>query len=966
MLDEKKEAIIGASVLIKGTSKGTITDFNGYFTIKDLKKGTKLIVSSLGYNSQEVVFNGSTLKVILKEDAKSLGELVVVGYTTQRKESLTGAISSIKSSKLKGISSPSIENLLNGKAPGVYVSPGSGQPGSSGAVVIRGQATLSGTTQPLWVIDGVIVGSSAGQLNPADVETMTILKDAASTAIYGSQGANGVIVVTTKSAKSGAMKINFEAKSGVSRLNTGNLRMMNGAELYDYYSSFQNASEIKFTRWNADLRNSNFDWWDLATQTGVTQDYNLSIQGGTEKLSALFTVGYYDEEGAVKGYEYDRYSFRSKVNFKPYKWLTIKPALSGSFRFIDDAQYSVNSMYSMLPWDSPYDEEGNLVPNRYSGWVNTQSNNYLNDLQWNKWENKHYEFMSNFDFDIKLCDWLTFSSVNNIKYAHSTSQGYQDPRSVAGQGVKGRISEGSDEMIRRYTNQKFLINKLWDKHSFNALLAYEFNDYYYKNLSVSGVGFVPGFEVLDVTAKPEKTKGNISEWALQSYFTSLKYAYDNRYLLEGSLRRDGASNFGDNAKYGNFFSISAGWNVHKEEWFKVEAINNLKLRASYGSLGNRPDALYPQYDLYQVSANYNEEAAALISQIGNKELTWEQTYTTGVGLDLALLDNRIRLSMDYYVKNTDNILYRVPITGLVGVTSVWRNIGKMKNTGFELSLGADILQGKDYYWGVDFNFGTNKNELTDIYRQKDSKGNMVVKPVIIGDGIAGSTNRILEIGEPVDTYYLREWAGVNSDNGAPMWYKEDDKGNKVTTSKYAEAKQYKVGSRSPKFFGGFSSNAKYKGFDLSIAFGYAIGGKVYNYSRQEYDSDGTYSDRNQMALKKGWSRWKQKGDNATHPVAKYNNQDKGNNASSRYLENSDFLKLRSLTLGYNFNLSNDKSFYGIRGARIYLSGENLWTFSDYSGVDPEIPARNGSVMGTVGSSVYPSVRKFMLGLNLTF
>ncbi len=964
VVDAKGETIIGANVMVKGTTLGVATDLDGRFALSGVKVGAILEISSVGYITQEVRYTGAPLKVVLQEDNQSLQELVVVGYTTQKRESLTGAISSIKADKLKGITSPSVENLLNGKAPGVYVAPGSGQPGSSGAVVIRGQATLSGTTAPLWVIDGVIVGSGAGQLNPADIETMTILKDAASTAIYGSQGANGVIVVTTKSGRAGAMSISLDMKAGISRLNTGNLRMMTGSELYDYYQSFANASDIKFARWTPELRNSNFDWWDLATQSGIAQDYNVSIQGGSDKISGIFSLGYYDEEGAVKGYDYQRYNFRTRITFKPFSWLTIKPSLSGALRKVENRQYSVGAMYSMLPWDSPYDADGNLVPNRYSGWVNSQANNYLNDLQWNYGKGDHYEFMGNFDFDVRLTDWLTFSSVNNLKYTHNAEQGYEDPRSVGGQSVKGRISGWSDDMTRRYTNQKLLINKSWGDHLLSGLVAYEFNDYRYSTMQAIGTGFVPGFEVLDVTAKPERTKGGITEWAVQSFFSSFKYAYDNRYYAEASLRRDGASNFGDNAKYGNFFSLSGGWVINREKWFSADWVNNLKLRLSYGSQGNRPSSLYPQYDLYTVSAVYNENSGALISQIGNKDLTWEQTYTTGVGADLAAFDNRLRFSADFYLKETDNILYQVPITGLVGVTSMWRNIGKMRNVGLELALGVDILRGKDWNWSLEANLGFNRNKLTDIYRQKDVDGTMVAKPVIIGDGsgIAGSADMILEIGEPIDTYYLREWAGVNPKNGAPMWYKYDADGNRTTTSVYTEAQQRKVGTRSPKVFGGFSTNLSWRQFDLSANFGYSIGGQIYNYSRLEYDSDGTYTDRNQMALQKGWTRWQKEGDIATHPIARYNNSDKGNNASSRYLEDASFLKLRSLTLGYNFDLLR----YGIKQARLFITGENLLTITDYSGVDPELPASGGSVMGTAGPSVYPSVRKFMLGLNLTF
>lgn len=965
-------SVPGATILEKGTANGVVSDFDGNFSI-EVSSDATLIISFVGFANTEVQVSGrSQIDVLLKEDIASLEEVVVVGYSTQKRESLTGSLKTVKGDDLRDVTTPTVENMLNGKAPGVYVAPGSGQPGSRGGVVIRGQATLSGTTSPLWVIDGVIVGSNAGDLNPDDIETMTILKDAASTAIYGSQGANGVIVVTTKRAKLGKTTVNFSSKIGYNQLNNGNLEMMDGAELYDYYASFSNADQISFPRWNSELRNSNFDWWDLATKNGFTQNYNVSIQGGTETLRSFMSLGLYDEQGAVKGYDYTRYNVRFKTEYKPFEWLTIKPSITGSLRDVDNKQYSTTAMYSNLPWDSPYDEDGNLVPHRSSSWVNSASTNYLYDLQWNHSSNKNYEFMGNFDFDIKLTDWLTFSSVNNLRYVSYKSKGYTDPRSNGGESVNGRISEYRFESTRNYTNQILRFNKSFDKHDVNALVAYEFNDYRGESLDVYGTGFIPGFEVLDVVAKPERTKGGISEWAVQSVLFNANYSYDDKYMAQISFRRDGASNFGDNAKYGNFFSVSGGWNIDREDWFNVEWTDALKLRVAYGSVGNRPSSLYPQYDLYSVStgAGYNENSGALISQIGNKDLTWEKTYTTGVGIDASFLDNRMRLTLDYYLKNTDNILYSVPITGITGVTSIWQNIGEMENKGIEIAIGGDIIRTQDLTWSLDLNLGHNANKLTKLYKTKDASGNYVVRPIITGDGlgIAGSAQRMLEPGKPVDTYYLKEWAGVNPDNGLPMWYvvERDNDGNELsrtTTSNYSEATYEKTGKVSPDLFGGFSTALSYKQFDLNAVFGYAIGGKIYNYSRQEYDSDGTYTDRNQMKLMSGWSRWEQPGDIATHPIARYNNQDKGNSPSTRYIEKSDFLKLRSLSLGYNLDLSQ----YNIDNVRISLSGENLFVITDYSGVDPEIPVSSGgTILGSTGPGVYPATRKFMLGLNVKF
>ena len=970
IIDSKTgEPVIGASVKVKGTKLAAVTDLNGEFELNTHANAT-LQISYVGFKETEVKASNG-MKISLEEDTESLEEVVVVGYGTQKKESLTGAMANIKGEKLKDITSATVENMLNGKVSGVYVAPGSGRPGSTGAIIIRGQTSINGATAPLWVVDGVIVGNSAGDLNPDDIETMTVLKDAASTAIYGSEGANGVVVVTTKQAKHEKMSISLSAKAGLSTLNRGNLEMMDGAEFYDYYKSFQNVESVNFPRWNEDLRNSNFDWFKLAKKTGSTQDYNLTLNGGSQNIQSMFTLGYFKEEGAVKGYDMNRYSTRIKVVYKPYEWLTIKPNISGSRTNDKDKQYSVGAMYSMMPWDSPYDEEGNLVPNYYSGWVNSKATNYLNDLAAGDYSTSTtYDLSGGLDFDIKIAPWLTFSSVNNYSYYNSQTHGYYDPKSSSGEGVNGRTTEYNYVSTRRYTNQLLRFKKSWGKHNVNALLAYEFNDYEMKYTDVYATGFISGFEDFMTAAKPEMANGYRTAWAKQSYFTQWRYDYDSRYYGELSLRRDGRSNFGSNNRYGNFFSVSGAWNINNESWFKADWVDQLKLRAAFGSVGNVPTSLYPSYSLYSVGATYNENPGALISQIGNKDLTWEKTYTTGVGVDASFWQNRLHATLDYYIKNTSNILYQVPVTGLVGVTSIWKNIGKMRNTGIEFTVGGDIIRTKDLTWNVTANISHNSNELRDLYKQRDANGNYVVKPVLISDGtsIAGTAQRILEIGEPVDTYYMKEWAGVNPEDGKPQWYMDDANGNKVVTDSYSKASYYKCGKASPDVYGSFSTSLFYKNFDLQANFGYSLGGQIYSYYRQEFDSDGAYAgDRNQMKLQKGWSRWEKPGDIATHPRAMYNNQDKGNLASSRYLESSDYLKLRSLTLGYNFDLKK----YGIQTLRLSVSGENLFTITDYSGVDPELPAGTNdkgvlSVTSTGGTSVYPAVRKFMLGVNLTF
>lgn len=956
------DPIIGANVIVKGTTTGTSTDFDGNFSF-EAPAGATLVVSYIGYNSLEVKATTGSMTIAIKEDTQNLSEVVVVGYGVQKRESLTGSMQVVSSEKLLDNTTATVENMLTGKAPGVYVSPGEGQPGQAGKIVIRGKSTVNGSTDPLWVIDGVIVGNSSGSLNPADIESMSILKDAASTAIYGSQGANGVILVTTKKGRVGKATVNASVKLGVSQFNKGNLEFMDGAELYDYFKSFSNQEVINFTRWNGDLRNANYDWFKKGTKLGFTQDYNISVNGGSEKMKTYLSLGYYNEDGAVKDYDYKRYSFRFNVDYDVFDWLKIKPQISGARSDVMDQQADVSNLYSNLPWDSPYDEDGNLVGNKPNPtWVNTSGDNYLYDQQWNFKKTTGYEFMGNFDFDIKFTDWLTFSSINNYRYVNFSRKEYLDPRSSDGKGVTGSLRDRITQSYRIYSNQIFRFNKTFDVHSINALAAYEWNTY--TGMVNEGVksGFAPGFTVADAAAVPRSIAGSQSEWAVQSILFNANYAYDNKYLFQASFRRDGASNFGKDAKYGNFFSISGGWNIHREEFFTVDFVDQLKLRASYGSVGKRPDDLYPHLALYSTD-KYNEQPGGILYQIENKDLTWEKTYTTGIGLD-AMFFQRLNISLDYYHKNTSNLLYQVRLPSVTGVNQAWRNVGSVKNQGFEATVSVDILKDlKDWDWSVDANIGLNRNKVDELYAGQEQ---MIITT---GSGVVDNGNKILKPGKDADTWYLTEWAGVDPETGKAQWYTTNENGERVKTFSYSEASKNKaeVGKYSPDFFGGFSTNVRYKDFDLSAMFSYNVGGKIYNYNRIEYDSDGTYTDRNQMKLQDGWSRWEKPGDIATHPQPMYGNNSASNEGSSRHLESATYLKMKNLTIGYNIALPK----WYISNLRIYFSGENLFTITDFSGADPELPAtvynrRTGdSRISGVATSIYPQTRKFMFGLSIT-
>lgn len=964
VLDHKTgDPVIGANVVVKGTTNGTITDMDGKYKL-NAPVGSTLQISYIGYQTVEVKATAGNQTIQLREDAENLDELVVVGYSVQKKESLTGAMQVVSSEKLLDATSPTVENLLSGKVPGVQVTSGGGQPGQQGKVVIRGKSTVNGSTDPLWIVDGVIVGSDAGSLNPMDIESMSILKDAASTAIYGSQGANGVIVVTTKRGKSGKAQINASVKVGVNQLHLGNLDMMTGEELYDYYDSFSNRDAMP-AYFTPELRNRNFDWWENGTQLGIAQDYNISVSGGSDKIKTYTSIGVYDEDGAVKGFDYTRYNLRFNVDYQATDWLTIKPKVWASRSDIMDQQHDLGAItYVNFPWDSPYDENGELIQEyKPTTWVNSDATNYLYDLQWNFTKQTKYEFLGNFDFDIKFTDWLTFSSVNSFNYNSRKRKEYSDPRSQAGEADNGLLEDMTQTITRLYTNQMLRFNKVWDKHSLNAILAYEWNTYQRERLTQTASSFASGFEVANVAATPKAVDGIMEEWAVQSYLFNANYAYDNRYLASVSFRRDGASNFGDDAKYGNFFSISAGWNIHQEEFFQAKDwVQQLKLRASYGSVGNRPNTYYSQYTLYNLSYSYNAQPGAALSQIANPDLTWEKTFTAGVGIDAILFD-RLTINLDYYNKKTTDLLYNVPLPGVIGVTGIYRNVGAVKNNGFEASAAVDIIKTGDWYWNVSANIGLNRNKVTELYG-----GNTEIITSNAGSSYYIYMDKIIKPGEDVDTWYGTEWAGVDPATGDPLWYTTNENGERVTTNSYSEASKHQVvlGKMSPDFYGGFSTSLSWKDIDLSAVFGYSVGGKIFNYDRTMYDSDGAYVNYNQMNLKDGWSRWEKPGDIATHPRAFYSNNTNSSRGSSRYLEDASYLRLRNLTVGYTFPFKIPQ----VQRVRVYFSGENLFVLSGFSGIDPELPAEVGSdyKAGSVGVAIspYPQTRKFMFGLNVTF
>ena len=906
--DIKGETIIGANIMIKGTGTGVSTNIDGGFSI-EAATGDELIVSFIGYLTQTIKIDSQkTLNIKLLEDTKTLEEVVVVGYTVQTKSAVTGSVAVVKADKLKDVNTLEVGSMLQGKVSGVYVSGSSGEPGQASKIRIRGKGTLNSSVSPLWVVDGVIVGEDPG-LNPNEIDNISVLKDGSATALYGSRAANGVIVVTTKRGEYDANKYSVSVNAGVSLLSTGRLEMMNSQELYDYQKSWNNQSW--FTE---ELLKHNTDWFKEASKPGLYTNANITYTGSSGRMRSFVMADYYREEGAIKDFTLDRFTFRSNNDVKFTDRFTMSTKISGSLSRTDSQQRSVYNTYLYLPWDFPYNEDGSIRSGQEQDWRGRDGINDMYDLQWNWSRSKKLTVDGTINFNYQITDWLRFESNNSIRYLSNRSESYTDKRSRSGQSDKGSLSNSNSLLTKQFTNQMIRFEKSFGKHKVNALGAYEYTRHFYESTSAEGRGIQPGREILDVTTGIKSIGGYKDAIATQSALFNANYDYDNRYMGQVSYRMDESSCFGKNNRMGHFFTVSGGWNIQNETFFESlrESVNQLKVRVSYGSLGNTPGAYYGHYPLYS-SMMYNDEVAYFPSQMGNADLSWEKCYTTNIGIDARFFD-RFGVTIDLYNKNTSDLLYYAPLPNISGYTGQYKNVGAINNKGLEISLNADVIRTSKFQWTSDFNIGFNRNRVTELYGGKPELKGL----------------KRLEEGRDMDEWYLREWAGVDPANGSPLWYTTDENGKRTTTDSYNKADRVYCGSAAPKFTGGWMNSFSYKGFTLTANFDFVYGNLLYNQSRELLDSDGAYADYNSMKLKSGWKRWEKEGDIATHPKAINGGNKNSNKSSSRYLEKGNYFSLRNLSLGYSIPEKLCGKL-GLQRVNVSCSADNLFTLTPILG-----------------------------------
>lgn len=986
VVDTNGESLVGATVyLADNRERGTVTDFNGEFSITAADDDV-LVVSYVGYQTRRVtVGEESNLTITLQLDQQMLSDVVVVGYGVQTRSDLTGSISSISADEIENQPVASLDAALQGRSSGVFVSSPSGTPGAGISVNIRGQTSISGSSEPLYVIDGVPIISedlsglfSGGQstnsladLNPNDIESIEILKDASATAIYGSRGANGVVVITTKRGQSGQSNIGFNMYTGfqnitneVDMMNSNEfLNLMNDAAIQDNRDLGTSYSETYVSDlWgfdpNAnDLQNTR--WYDEIFRTSSVSNYELTASGGSENTRYFTSFGYYDQEGVQLGTGFERLSGRINLDATVTDWLDFGANITVN-RTVQDRTINDNSLYGVVinslagdPLMPVYEEDGSYAdPFDYFGWW-MLDNPVLIAEEYQRYT-RTVRGLGTIFGEASLAEGLSLRTSLSIDYTNLDDEAYTPiiSRESVNSQSNGFGNYGTTQdftwLIENYLSY---VNTFSDRHSVNAVLGTSFQASNRDFSSISAQGFPSDqFTKLTVAAQVTAASTSGSSWGLASYFFRGNYTFDDKYLFTTTGRLDGSSRFGENFRYGFFPSGSVAWRMTNEDFMQNQNLfSELKPRVSYGVTGNQEGiGNFASRGLFGVS-DYRSTPTLVPSQLSNANLTWESTKQLDFGLDVGLLDDRVTLSADYFIKTTDDLLLNRLVPGVSGFSSVTDNIGKMENKGFEFDIRGAILSGRDLTWSSGFNISFIRNTVLELE----------VNNQILND------SHILSEGEPVGTFHLIDQNGVDPETGNMIWIDENDDG--VIDS----GDRRTVGNAQPDFFGGFSNSFAYKGFDLNVLFQFTYGNDIFNHSRASYENLGWSRIGTGFPLPDGNNhtladdRWMQPGDDTDIPRASLTNIN-WREYSSRWLEDGSYLRLKTLTLGYNFSPDITQRI-GMRNLRLYLQGQNLLTFTNYTGLDPEVNqnARNALVAGS-DFGTHPQVKTISFGINLEF
>ena len=971
--EEDGQPVIGASVLVKGTQIGAITGVDGDFTLPNVPSSAKtLVISYIGMKTQEVSIRAN-MKVSMKPDTEVLDEVVVTGYGVQRKASFTGAAAVVGKDVLAKKTDANFVKALEGAVPGIQMNNSTSMPGIWGSIYVRGRGSLNSGTQPLYVIDGMPVDSDTddnsltystnntidpmSSLNPADIESITVLKDAAATAIYGSRAANGVIVVTTKKGAEGKFNINLDIKQGFVTTANNNMDFANAQQTMklftDGYTAAQGGDWQENYNYLADDyfgwdRKSSYDWMDAISRKGYYQDYNLNMQGRTGSTGYYVGLGYLNTEGLIIGSDLERFSGRLNLDTK-FKWATL--GVNSSYSYTTQNGFSLSTAGSMsspltaavssqTPMDPFYDSEGNYANiNNYNplalmdektGELN-QSNTQMVNL------NPYFQI----DFGKGIYAKTTLGvNINELRQYQYWSALY-NPQAQDYNGLGQQYN--SKSTVVTWNNIIGWNYKFADKHDISLMLGQEMQkkSYFYEYYAKSDFPFAAsGMRDLTTAGTDQGNEYYKQEARLASYFADVHYSYADKYYLSGSFRRDGSSVFGTDDRWGNFWSVGGKWRISGEEFLSEnEIITNATLRASYGTVGNQDISWYAARGFYSSGYNYNQMPGMRPTSIPNPELTWEVSKKFDIGFDLSFLQ-RIHLTFDFYNEETSDALFEIPLSMTTGISKTYQNIGSIRNRGIEFSINTSIIQNNDLNWNFFANLTWNKNEVIKLST----------------DDPLEYTYQIIEQGHPYSQFYMKEYVGIDHETGKPLWYLNKE-GDETTSDYNAAAKRY-VGDADPKVLGGFGTNLTWKGVDFNLNFNYRLGGKVYN-SGAAFTGFGMAfrTPLEDVAL----NSWTPENKNAKYPQYIYRDPNNATATSSRYLYSGNYLRISNVTLGYTLPKTwTQKAF--IQKLRAYVSVDNLYTFtaSDFVGYNPETSA-NGVIAWQ-----YPATCTFIGGIQLTF
>lgn len=990
------DPLVGVGVIVS-TGGGTVTDMDGNYSVKAGKNAT-LTFNLLGYaDVVEAVDGRSKIDVLMTEDVSFLDEVVVMGYTTQKKNELSSSVVSLRSEELLDNSTPDLGNMIQGKAAGVVVMNASGMPGEAAQIRIRGTGSISASADPLYVVDGI----AGGTFNPNDVESVTILKDASATALYGASAAGGVIVVTTKSARDRTRtEVNFKASAGIKQALSGRFHPMDGQELYDTQRMMMSKTLFSTLR-PARLRDQNFDWYGNIFKVGAVQDYYASVAGIAGRVNYFVSIDHYDEQGSLIGTSFDRNSARMNLSAPIGNSVTLNMRLG--YNRSHSTSYSdwkdIETAYNGMPWDNPFDENGDPIAvgmPQASGvvWYGKEQYNPFHTLQYNNSHSWGEDIVADVQLVWNITDWLTFTSNNRLGSSNWSSKTYQDSRTNTSAKNKGSLSQsyGSGWSVGLTELLKF--HKNFDAHAVSSIVGYEVGWGYSDGMGGSGIDMPTGMQALSsVSATGMSVWGSNSQSAAWAVLAQAQYSYQEKYVATASIRYDRTYKFAPKARGGFFPGVSAAWIISKEPFMaSVRAIDLLKLRAGYGVTGNSDIQPFLYQDSFTTSNTYNDKVVAVAERMANDYLGWESAHMASLGVDARLLD-RFNVTVDVYSTDNRNLLLDVPQAPSTGFSKFTTNIGTVNNKGIELAADGDIIKSKDLRWNLGINFGLNRNRVKYLPNGAFRRG--YGTPMV---------EQIVCEGHDIYTWYMPEWAGVDPENGDPLWwsyeketdaegktlyYVLDDRGNptaekstvetawpvftgnRETTNVYSKADYRMAGSATPKFTGGLTTSLTWKNWSLGANVYVVYGNKVYNGTRGTIDADGSYTDYNMMSLNNGlgWVRWDPDDESthaiATHPRPMQTGNKKSNAVSTRYLEDGSFVRMKNVTLSYNIAKPLFNDF--IKGGRIYFTADNLFTLTRFSGADPEVrlEGTSWSLAGMFNNN-YPVPRSFILGVDLKF